>query len=90
MGGDESPLTKIIHGILLDCLKGKSARMEWVFAVKHKADGSIERHKARLVACGFIQRYGIDYEETFAPMAKMNSLSLTFVGTKFSLATSSI
>ena len=45
-----------------------------VFSVKYKADGSIERYKVRLVAIGFTQTYGIDYQETFAPVAKINSI----------------
>ncbi len=44
----------------------------WVYTLKHKADGSIER--ARIVARGFTQTYSIDYLETFAPVAKLNSI----------------
>ena len=46
----------------------------WVFAVKYKSDGTIERFKARLVARGFTQTYDIDYEETFALVAKLNTI----------------
>ena len=46
----------------------------WVFRVKRNADGSIERYKGRLVAKGFSQRPGFDYNETFAPTPKWASI----------------
>ena len=51
----------------------KTVGCKWVFTIKCKPDGSIERYKARLVAKGFTQTYGIDHQETFAPVAKINS-----------------
>lgn len=46
----------------------------WVYTVKYNADGFIERYKARLVTKGYTQTFCIDYQETFAPVAKMNSV----------------
>jgi hypothetical protein len=46
----------------------------WLFKIKHVADGSIEKYKTRFVARGFSQKEGIDYEETFAPVAIYTSI----------------
>jgi hypothetical protein len=50
--------------------EGKSVvNSKWIYKIKHTTDKSIEKHKAGFVARGFSQVKGIDYEETFAPVA---------------------
>ena len=47
---------------------------KWIFKKKIGADGKVETYKARLVAKGFRQREGVDYEETFSPVAMLKSI----------------
>jgi hypothetical protein len=54
----------------------KPVSSRWVFAIKRASDGSVSRLKARLVARGFTQQHGVDYEETFAPTVRYDSLRL--------------
>ena len=46
----------------------------WVFKTKRNADGSLQKYKSRLVARGYTQRKGIDYDETYAPVVRYDSI----------------
>ena len=72
---------RLEHGIWLIFPLGKSAIFcKWVYKIKTLSDGTVDRYKTRLVAKGFTSEYWIDYEETFAPMARLSSVkSLIFI-----------
>nr|GEW80631.1 ribonuclease H-like domain, reverse transcriptase, RNA-dependent DNA polymerase [Tanacetum cinerariifolium] len=70
-----TPLTRNNTWILTSLTPGhKAIGLKWVFKTKKDADGKIIKHKARLVAKGYIQEHGIDFEEVFAPVARMETI----------------
>jgi hypothetical protein len=50
--------------------------LKWVYKVKRDENGDIVKYKARLVAKGYVQRPGVDFEEVFAPVARLESVRL--------------
>ena len=60
---------------LVDHPSGKSTiGCKWVYKIKTRSDGTVDRYKAHLVAKGFTQEYGNDYEKTFAHVARLSSV----------------
>jgi hypothetical protein len=54
----------------------KAIGLKWVFKLKKNSKGEIVKHKARLVAKGYVQKQGVDFEEVFAPMARLDTIRL--------------
>ncbi|KAL0423367.1 UNVERIFIED_CONTAM: putative mitochondrial protein [Sesamum radiatum] len=48
--------------------------VKWIYKTKYKEDGSIQKHKACFVAKGYSQQLGVDFTETFAPVARMETI----------------
>ena len=62
---------------LMELPQGRKAiQSKWIFDIKENPDGTIEKYKARLVIQGFRQIFGLDYDETFAPVARYESLKM--------------
>lgn len=52
----------------------KTVGFEWIFTLKYKSDGTLDRYKIRLGAKGFTWTYGIDYSEMCSPVSKLNTV----------------
>lgn len=70
-------ITKLDCWSLLDLPQGvKPIGLKWVCKIKRNADGSVIKYKASLVANGYVQQHRIDYEEVFAPVARIETIRL--------------
>lgn len=54
----------------------KPIGLNWVFKLKRNSKGEVIKHKARLVVKGYVQKHGVDFEEVFAPVAKLDTMRL--------------
>ena len=52
----------------------KPIGLKWVYKLKKNTEGDVIKHKARLVAKGYVQRQGINFEEVFAPVARLDTV----------------
>jgi hypothetical protein len=57
----------------------KAIGLKWVFKLKHDEHGDVVKHKTRLVVKGYVQRQGIDFDEVFAPVARMESVRVMII-----------
>ena len=64
---------------MVDVPKDKDViSVKWIYKTKQYVDGNVQNHKARMVARGFTQQPGIDFNETFAPVARMDTVKIVF------------
>lgn len=57
----------------------KAIGVKWIFRTKLNSDGSVNKYKARLVVKGYAQMFGVDFSETFAPVARMDTIRMLLV-----------
>ncbi|KAM1262144.1 hypothetical protein ACFX2G_027916 [Malus domestica] len=78
MKGMKDELSMIEKNATLDMVNIPSDKpiigVKWVFKTKLNLDGTVQKHKARLVAKGYAQKPGVDYNETFAPVARLDTI----------------
>ena len=53
-------------------------KTKWVYKLKHGASGELKSYNVRLVACGYAQIFGVDFDETYSPVARLTSLRILF------------
>jgi hypothetical protein len=56
----------------------KLLRTKWVYKIKYGAEGELSSYKVRLVACGYSQVFGVDFDETYSPVIRLTSMRLLF------------
>ena len=71
---DQSIMKNDVWEIVPRPKKNYVVTSKWIYKIKHTAYGNIEKYKARFIARGFSQKEGIDYEETFTPVARYTSI----------------
>ncbi|GJR71189.1 retrotransposon protein, putative, ty1-copia subclass [Tanacetum coccineum] len=77
MNAEIQSMTNNMVWVLVDLPHGnKTVRSKWIFKKKTDMDGIVHTYKARLVAKGYTQLYGVDYEETFSPVADIRAIRI--------------
>ena len=69
-----SIMTNDVWEVVPRCQERSVVGSRWIYKIKYAADDNIEKFKAMFVAKGYARKEGIDYEETFAPVAKYTSI----------------